>query len=207
MGKKWRRLQLSKQVSRTSSSMSIISRQTIGSNSTPCSKYQSFSNLYNKEKGVVETCATIESVPPSCNSSHSSNSGKHLLLYGRSKNDFWKTSFESNVPPNACSLNLSERRKNGNNMTSLNASVQASSAPASEVAICSELAGRSYEIQLKNPRAWSPVRSVGSVVGTEAHPESDSTVFDAESMYHGSDAFISNHDIHTGKYAAINIIK
>ncbi|GBP89755.1 Tectonin beta-propeller repeat-containing protein [Eumeta japonica] len=44
-----------------------------------------------------------------------------------------------------------------------------------------DLTGKSYETTLKNPRAWSPVRSVGSVVGMEAHPESDSSVFDIDS--------------------------
>ncbi|CAH1646069.1 unnamed protein product [Spodoptera littoralis] len=41
--------------------------------------------------------------------------------------------------------------------------------------------GKSYETTLKNPRAWSPVRSVGSVVGMEAQPDSDSSVFDVDS--------------------------
>lgn len=41
-----------------------------------------------------------------------------------------------------------------------------------------DLTGKSYETTLKNPRAWSPVRSVGSVVGMEAQPDSDSSVFD-----------------------------
>lgn len=44
-----------------------------------------------------------------------------------------------------------------------------------------DLTGKSYETTLKNPRAWSPVRSVGSVVGMEAQPDSDSSVFDADS--------------------------
>lgn len=42
---------------------------------------------------------------------------------------------------------------------------------------------------LKNPRAWSPVRSVGSVVGIEAHPESDSAVFEAEGSSRDSGVF------------------
>ena len=42
---------------------------------------------------------------------------------------------------------------------------------------------------LKNPRAWSPVRSVGSVVGIEAHPESDSAVFEAEGSCRDSGVF------------------
>ncbi|CAK1552037.1 unnamed protein product [Leptosia nina] len=44
-----------------------------------------------------------------------------------------------------------------------------------------DLTGKSYETTLKNPRAWSPVRSVGSVVGMEAQPDSDSSVFDIDS--------------------------
>jgi tectonin beta-propeller repeat-containing protein 1 len=30
----------------------------------------------------------------------------------------------------------------------------------------------------KNHTVWSPIRSVGSIVGMEAHPESDGSVFD-----------------------------
>lgn len=33
------------------------------------------------------------------------------------------------------------------------------------------------ETQPKNPKAWSPVHSVGSVVGTEVHPEVDESVW------------------------------
>ncbi|XP_047509859.1 tectonin beta-propeller repeat-containing protein isoform X1 [Pieris napi] len=44
-----------------------------------------------------------------------------------------------------------------------------------------DMTGKSYETTLKNPRAWSPVRSVGSVVGMEAQPDSDSSVFDLDS--------------------------
>lgn len=38
--------------------------------------------------------------------------------------------------------------------------------------------GKHYETQLKNPKAWSPVRSVGSVVGTEVF--SDETVYQSD---------------------------
>lgn len=37
-----------------------------------------------------------------------------------------------------------------------------------------------YETQPKNPKAWSPVHSVGSVVGTEVHPEADESIWSAE---------------------------
>lgn len=42
-----------------------------------------------------------------------------------------------------------------------------------------------------NPAAWSPVHSVGSMVGTEAHPETDDSIFDpdfrGESGIYGED--------------------
>ncbi|KDR11313.1 tectonin beta-propeller repeat-containing protein isoform X6 [Zootermopsis nevadensis] len=37
--------------------------------------------------------------------------------------------------------------------------------------------GKGGEVK-KNPTVWSPIRSVGSIVGMEAHPESDGSVFD-----------------------------
>lgn len=38
-----------------------------------------------------------------------------------------------------------------------------------------------YETQPKNPKAWSPVHSVGSIVGTEVHPEVDESVWSESS--------------------------
>lgn len=71
------------------------------------------------------------------------------------------------------------------------------------VASSCPIANDVYEISgkhLKNPRAWSPVRSVGSVVGIEAHPESDSAVFEADrpnrdSGVFGEDDFIGSQYI------------
>lgn len=174
------------QISRSSSSLSIVSRKSGGSSSTPGSKHQSFSNLYSKEKekGVVETCAVIETVTTHSNAS--SNNG----LNNRLKNERWKLNADS--PPTIGSLNLNERQKH--RATALREPLShASSAPAADAA---EISGK-FETQLKNPRAWSPVRSVGSVVGTEAHPESDSAVFESESA-HGSDAFLGEDDDHNG---------
>lgn len=45
----------------------------------------------------------------------------------------------------------------------------------------------------RHTRAWSPVRSIGSVVGTEAHPESDSSLFESDSN-HGSCIFSEEDD-------------
>lgn len=159
-GKKWRLLQCPMQVSRTSSTMSLMSRKSGGS--SPGSKHRSICSLYkDKERAVVETCAIIENVGPV-------ESVKDPL---RHKPELWKTNSAS--PPSVGSLK-DHRRKH---VSILQENSQASSAPAADIA---EIAGKHFETQLKNPRAWSPVRSVGSIVGTEAHPESDSAVFDAD---------------------------
>ncbi|XP_049762873.1 tectonin beta-propeller repeat-containing protein [Schistocerca cancellata] len=53
------------------------------------------------------------------------------------------------------------------------------------------VAGKSAGDVKSNPGVWSPIRSVGSVVGMEAHPESDGSVFDpdlsADSGVYGDD--------------------
>ncbi|XP_017786159.1 PREDICTED: tectonin beta-propeller repeat-containing protein [Nicrophorus vespilloides] len=56
---------------------------------------------------------------------------------------------------------------------------QSHSAPSAPTSLpVGELAGKHFETQLKNPKAWSPVRSVGSVVGTEVI--SDESVYNSE---------------------------
>lgn len=42
--------------------------------------------------------------------------------------------------------------------------------------------GLKHEIETTqiNPAAWSPVHSVGSMVGVEAHPETDGSIFDPD---------------------------
>lgn len=156
-GKKWRLIQCPMQLSRTSSIASLMSRRSGGS--SPGTKHRSLGSLF-KEKAHIETSAIIENVEP-----HSAPSAQL-----HHKPDLWQKSVDS--PPNCGSLNDSRR-----NLPSLSKEQSSSSAPAAEI---QEISGKHFETQLKNPRAWSPVRSVGSVVATEAHPESDSTVFDAD---------------------------
>lgn len=54
---------------------------------------------------------------------------------------------------------------------------QSHSAPTAPTSLPVD-SGRHFEAQLKNPKAWSPVRSVGSVVGTEVL--SDETIYQAD---------------------------
>lgn len=173
-GKKWRLVQCPMQLSRTSSSASLCSRRS-GSDS-PAGKHRSLSSLF-KEKARVETSAIIENIDETSRSAPTANP--------RHQPELWQKPLNS--PPstvNVGSLNgkADPRYKIQSQMAT------ASSAPAAEIY---EISGKHFETTLKNPRAWSPVRSVGSMVGTEAHPESDSTVFDADntrdSMVFGDD--------------------
>lgn len=128
-GKRWRRVQANMQLSRTSSSASMVS-----SNSN--AKHNSLSTL-------------SETAPERKTNIHLRNS--------------WE---ESHSAPIEHTLPIKPKEAR----------------PKSNIAVEEmDLTGKSYETTLKNPRAWSPVRSVGSVVGMEAQPDSDSSVFDLDS--------------------------
>lgn len=114
-------------------------------------------NVSYKEKGRVETSALIEHV------SFDEGAASSAPVYRQN------SQFLANSPPGSLSDKLDARHKLRMFDTT------ASSAPTEHV---SEIRGREYKGNARHTRAWSPVRSVGSIVGTEAHPESDSSVFE-----------------------------
>lgn len=203
-GKKWRLVQCPMQMSRTSSTMSIGSKRS-GSASPAGQKHHSLSSLY-KERGRVETSAIIEmDNDEQSRSAPAQNARNKLELWqkpaGPSQTPTTTTSSAASsthgpsplaallagagagnaaMPSPPASGSLNEKALLRQKMHSLELQQQqaASSAPAAEIF---EHHTRHFETPLKNPRAWSPVRSVGSMVGTEAHAESDAAVFDAES--------------------------
>ncbi|XP_037869369.1 tectonin beta-propeller repeat-containing protein [Bombyx mori] len=129
-GKKWKKIQANMQLSRTSSSASVVS-------SSSNTKHHSLTTLSETE-------------PEKKTNLHLRNS--------------WE---ESHSAPIEHTLPVKPQRQ---------------SRPRSQINTEKiDLTGKSYETTLKNPRAWSPVRSVGSVVGMEAQPDSDSSVFDVDS--------------------------
>ncbi|XP_055626940.1 tectonin beta-propeller repeat-containing protein [Toxorhynchites rutilus septentrionalis] len=164
-GKKWRLIQLPLQMSRTSSNFSLSSRRS-GSES-PSTKHRSLSSLY-KEKRQQENISLSDNVEETSRSAPTANPKNRPELWHKPEisPDAIATKAESQL---AASLVEKKVTRNLSEET-----VVASSAPLNEIY---EISGK----QLKNSRAWSPVRSVGSVVGTEAHPETDSSVFEGES--------------------------
>lgn len=136
--------------------MSLSSKKS-GSDS-PAQSLRSINSTY-KEKGRVETSAIIENITFDDEAAHSAPNFRQKPKY-------------LNSPPNSLSDKIDNRYK----IRMIDNT--ASSAPTEHI---SEISGREYKTTSKHPRAWSPVRSVGSMVGTEAHPESDSSVFETNS--------------------------
>ncbi|KAK4880363.1 hypothetical protein RN001_008509 [Aquatica leii] len=74
---------------------------------------------------------------------------------------------------------------------------QSHSAPTAPTSLpIGEVSGKHFETQLKNPKAWSPVRSVGSVVGTEAHPETDDSVWQADDSGNSSIFYAEDEELY-----------
>ncbi|XP_031344755.1 tectonin beta-propeller repeat-containing protein isoform X2 [Photinus pyralis] len=73
---------------------------------------------------------------------------------------------------------------------------QSHSAPTAPTSLpVGEVTGKHFETQLKNPKAWSPVRSVGSVVGTEAHPETDDSIWQADDFGNSSIFYTEDEEL------------
>lgn len=134
-GKRWRMVQANMQLSRTSSSASVVS------NTSNTNKHHSL-NMLNETTPELKSNINLRN---SWEESHSAPI---------------EHTFPFKPPKEVCP------KINNTNVENI------------------DVTGKSYETTLKNPRAWSPVRSVGSVVGMEAQPDSDSSVFDVDSgMY------------------------
>lgn len=159
-GKKWRQIQCPMQLSRTSSSASLTSRRS-GSVGSPGQKHRSLSSLF-KQQNPIENPSLIE------DDEEQSRSAPTVNL--RQKPELWKKPLKGS----ALAEGNEAASGSGDQSDQQQKPQVACSAPVYEIS------GKHFETQLKNPRAWSPVRSVGSIVGTEAHPESDSVVFDAD---------------------------
>lgn len=171
-GKKWRPIQCPMQLSRTSSSMSLASSSRRSGSESPgaAQKHRSLTSLY-KERARVETSAIIENDNDETSRSAPTNNPRH-------KPELWQKPIQSPVSGGiAGSLNERVTLRQKMHAVHMEPHQAACSAPTAEVF---EHEDKHFETQLKNPRAWSPVRSVGSMVGTEAHPETDSTIFDAD---------------------------
>lgn len=156
-GKRWVKINCPLQyTSCSSSTVSLNSRRS--ESESPMQSHRSINTLY-KEKGRVETSAIIENIVVDEDAARSAPNFRHKPKY-----------FSS--PPGSLNEKVDNRYRVRMEENT------ASSAPTEYV---SEISGKHYERSSKHPRAWSPVRSVGSMVGTEVNAESDSSVFETDS--------------------------
>lgn len=173
-GKRWVKIQCPLQLTSCSSSTVSLNSRRSGSES-PLQSLRSINTLH--KEGRVETSAVIENVAVDGDVVHSAPTFRQDPKY-------------LNSPPGS----LNEKVANRYKVRMMENT--ASSAPTEHI---SEISGKYYERSSKHPRAWSPVRSVGSMVGTEAHPESDSTVFETDSN-RGSCIFSEDDDQYGTQY-------
>lgn len=182
-GKKWKLIQCQMQLSRTSSNMSLYSRKSsLGSPN----RHRSMNSLkYQQQEQAVSINEDDE------------EQSRSAPVHNRQKPELWQK--PGTTPPI-----LEESVGNGGNPRSLiekqtirkiSLENMASSCPIAEIY---EVSGK----QLKNSRAWSPVRSVGSVLAMEAHPESDSVVFEGEGSNRDSGCFGGEDDFAGSQYWA-----
>ncbi|XP_026483040.1 tectonin beta-propeller repeat-containing protein-like [Ctenocephalides felis] len=162
-GKKWRCVQAKLPMSRTQSMASLASnnsRRSV-SGSPRDKKHHSLMQL-NRTNTLGSTPEQHAAFSLQLNdleeTSHSAPT-EHLLLHENVENQ----------DKQKCQTNQQTNNVRKNNAR-----------PSSMVEEFSVTA-KHFETQLKNPRAWSPVRSVGSMVGTEASADADVSVFDADS--------------------------
>lgn len=139
-GKRWVKINCPLQYSSCSSS--TISLNSRRSESESLFQSQRSLNTLSKEKGRVETSAIIENIAVDDYEARSAPNFRQNPKY-----------FSS--PPCSLSDKFDNRYK-----VSMEENT-ASSAPSEYV---SEISGKHYERSSKHPRAWSPVRSIGSMV-------------------------------------------
>lgn len=171
-GKKWRQIQCPMQLSRACSMASVNSR-TSGSTGSPNSRHRSLNSLVRAQHPSHEKARVEE--PTSIIEEQSRSAPTHNLKH---KPELWKKPLS---PPEggASSLGggvhqrLEEADEDFLQRTDSEEQV-AFSAPIPEI---HEARPRQSS---RHRRSWSPMRSMGSVVGTEAMPDSDTIVFQSD---------------------------
>lgn len=161
-GKKWRQIQCPMQLSRACSMASVNSRNS-GSTGSPNSRHKSLSSLlkgqvaYSVERGRVEEASLIDE--------QSRSAPTHNLKH---KPELWKKPLS---PPEGAA-SLGHKRLEEADEDSLDRAdseeQMAFSAPIPEI---HEV--RPRQSSSRHRRSWSPMRTMGSVVGTEAIAEGD----------------------------------
>ncbi|XP_008548798.1 tectonin beta-propeller repeat-containing protein isoform X1 [Microplitis demolitor] len=190
-GKKWRSLTAPLQLSRASSSASLSSNNRHSMCGTPQQqRHQSWSSL-NRPQSTGESTALIRDWEEQSRSAPTPTSLK-----------LWQKNEASGSNGGISQQTSFQEMFNADEKTRSAGSVNSDADSAANITISNEslshsgestvVSGKGMSSTVKvNPAAWSPVHSVGSMVGVEAHPETDGSVFDpdwtGESGVYGED--------------------
>ncbi|KZC04781.1 Tectonin beta-propeller repeat-containing protein, partial [Dufourea novaeangliae] len=180
-GKKWRLINAPLQLSRASSNASLSSSNRHSMCGTPQQqRHQSWASL-NRPHSTSEGTTLIREWEEQSRSAPTPTS---LKLWQRSNDAANKTPQQASFH----NIYLNEEKKKSAQSLDMSDLTEASVA---NITISNEsltktgesivVSGKGMGSTVKiNPAAWSPVHSVGSMVGVEAHPETDGSIFDPD---------------------------
>lgn len=184
-GKKWRAVQAPTQLSRTSSNASLMSgRYRESLSGTPRQKrVRSWSSLA-RNSGSGEVPGPLRDWEETSRSAPTPTS---LRLWQKSTDGASLASSRANCSEDSFSESNSASQQDIRDEDSN--SVHGSGGAINSISTIQEHTEDGAKLNSKigpdgikkNPTVWSPVRSAGSMVGMEAHPESDRSVFDPDS--------------------------
>lgn len=192
-GKKWRQINAPLQLSRASSNASLTSSNRHSMCGTPQQqRHQSWGSL-NRPHSTSDGTTLIREWEEQSRSAPTPTSLK-----------LWQRTNDGSGPKNPQQTSFQEIYRNEEKKRSANSLDMADLTEASvaSITISNEsltktgesivVSGKGMGSTVKiNPAAWSPVHSVGSMVGIEAHPETDGSIFDpdltSESGVYGED--------------------
>ncbi|XP_066589836.1 tectonin beta-propeller repeat-containing protein [Prorops nasuta] len=190
-GKKWKLINVPLQLSRASSNASISSSNRHSLCGTPHQqRHQSWSSL-NRPHSTSDGTALIREWEEQSRSAPTPTSLK-----------LWQRTNDGSSVKSSQQTSLQEVYANDDKKRCVNSDVALTEASVANITISNEsltksgesivVSGKGMGSTIKvNPAAWSPVHSVGSMVGVEAHPETDGSIFDpdlsGESGVYGED--------------------
>ncbi|KAF7988805.1 hypothetical protein HCN44_007115 [Aphidius gifuensis] len=199
-GKKWRLINVPLQLSRASSNASLSSSNRHSLCGTPKlinDYYQNWNSSLNKSPNNISCSSSSGGGGGGAHGIGSSNNSNVGSVGGNSNdNDNIKTTInnineQSRSAPTPTSLKLWQKNDNDNSnkkiascdelLSDIVGNIKISNESLSHSCESTIVIGKGMDSTIKvNPAAWSPVHSVGSMVGVEAHPETDDSIFDPD---------------------------
>ncbi|KAL6266845.1 hypothetical protein P5V15_003674 [Pogonomyrmex californicus] len=181
-GKRWKLINAPLQLSRASSNASLSSSNRHSTCGTPQQqRHQSWSSL-NRPHSTGEGTMLIREWEEQSRSAPTPTSLKLWQRTGDgvSAKNIQQTSFQDiylNEEKKKSANSMDTSDMNEASVASITISNESLAKSGESIVVSGKGMGSTVKI---NPAAWSPVHSVGSMVGVEAHPETDGSVFDPD---------------------------